>query len=92
LTAERPIPGDLQHQYQATNTDQVWTFAGNAEEAHWGSEQDKIRTMNFVAQALAAIERSRQETCPWYGFRCRRDRAETNLQQGASKVNQNPPK
>lgn len=66
LTEPRPIAGALQHVEDAATVGQAFDFGMDAEEGHWLSEQDKVRTRNFVESAALEIARGRLPECRWW--------------------------
>lgn len=66
LTEPRVIEGEVAHLDEAETWQQVWDYAGDAEEAHWLSERDKARTLRFVERSAAAIAQGRLPPCRWW--------------------------
>lgn len=75
MTEPREIAGSIQHPDQAANGGQLLDVALDLDDVHFLDTQDKLRLRTFVTDAIRAIAASRLPECPWYGVRCRRDRA-----------------
>jgi len=66
ILAPRTIAGPYQHLDQAPTVGAGLDFGADAEEAHWLSEGDKARGIDFVRKASAAIAEGRLPLCRWY--------------------------
>lgn len=73
ILAPRAIAGPYQHLDQAPTVGAGLDFGADAEEAHWLSEHDKARGIEFVRKASAAIAEGRLPECRWWQRKgCRR--------------------
>lgn len=66
LLGPRPIAGPIQRVEDAADAGQVFDFAMDAEEAHWLSELDKARGLDFVRKGALEIARGRLPPCRWW--------------------------
>ena len=74
LTTPRQIADPVQHPYQARNGDELWELSLALDDMAYLSEGDTARTFEFVHKAVEAIRTSRRPPCPWWNWKCQRER------------------
>lgn len=79
LTEPNEVQGPIQHREQAETNGDLWVLSGRQDDVIDLEHDDKRRLRQFIAEAVAAIERGRQPECRWWQFGCKREREASPL-------------